>query len=55
MNYIARHTEAAEFLLDCGVGLVKPDGTQWSVPVSNGLWAMGGIDITVVESLRNLR
>ena len=32
--------------------MVKSDGTLWSVPVSSGLWGMGGIDITVVESLR---
>ena len=52
-GYVERCTESAQFLMDCGVEVGKnPDGTLWSVPVSGGQWAMGGIDITVVESLR---
>ncbi|MDR1245750.1 MAG: FAD-binding protein [Clostridiales Family XIII bacterium] len=53
LKYIPRKTESAQFLLDCGVSVGKnPDGTLWNAQMPHRLWGMGGIDITVNESLR---
>ena len=52
-KYLARATESAQFMLDCGVEVGKnPDGSLWRFNVGTHPWGGSGIDITMNQALR---